>query len=178
MTAAPKAGDLEQAAIRLAEALGDAVVLVGGLAVSAWGYVRATDDIDFVANVSVQEVQERLAAAGIDSRVLRGSLLDADIPWRVKGRISGFAFDVLPPLVPIDFEKAVTVTLAGQKPVRVVDLEALLRLKLRAGGPQDLLDTAKLLRAHPELVDRIRPIAEKYRLWVQVDQWMKDPRVR
>lgn len=178
MTAAPKAEDLEQAAIRLAEALGDAVVLVGGLAVSAWGYVRATDDIDFVANVSAQEVQERLAAAGIDSRVLRGSRLDGDIPWCVKGRISGFAFDVLPPLVPIDFEKAVTVTLAGQKPVRVVDLEALLRLKLHAGGPQDLLDTAKLLRAHPELVDRIRPIAEKYRLWVQVDQWMKDPRVR
>src|SRR5512143_1938783 len=173
----PRPEDIETAATTLAAVLGEAGILIGGLAVSAWGYVRATDDVDFVANVSVQEVQERLAAAGIDSRVLRGRRLDGDIPWCVRGRIGGFAFDVLPPLVPIDFEKAVTVTLAAQKPVRVVDLEALLRLKLRAGGPQDLLDTAKLLRAHPELVNRIRPIAEKYRLWVQVDQWMKDPRV-
>ena len=178
MTAKPKAEDLEQGAIRLAEALGDAAVLIGGLAVSAWGYIRATDDIDFVVNIPAPEVQQRLAAAGLVTHVLKGSGLDREIPWCVKGRIAGFAFDVLPPLVPIDFEQAVTVTLAGRKPVRVVDLDGLLRLKLRAGGPQDLLDAAKLLRLHPEQVERIRPIAEKYRLWDQVDRWMKDPRVR
>jgi hypothetical protein len=178
MSAKPDAEDIEQAAIRLAEVLGDAGVLIGGLAVSAWGYVRATDDIDFVANVPASEVQERLAAAGFASHVLKGSVLDGDIPWCVKGTISGFAFDVLPPLVPIDFQRAVTVTLAGGKPVRVVDLETLLRLKLRAGGPQDLLDVAKLLRAHPEVVERIRAVAEKYGLWAQVERWMNDPRVR
>lgn len=178
MSEKPDAEDIEQAAIRLAEALGDAALLIGGLAVSAWGYVRATDDIDFVANVTVSEVQKRLAAAGLASHVLRGNVLDGEIPWCVKGRIAGFAFDVLPPLVPIDFEQAVTVRLAGRKPVRVVDLESLLRLKLRAGGPQDLLDVAKLLRAHPELVGRVRTVAEKYGLWEQVDRWMNDPRVR
>lgn len=178
MSAKPDAEDIEQAAIRLAEALGDAAVLIGGLAVSAWGYVRATDDIDFVANVPVSEVQKRLAAAGFASHVQRGNVLGGDIPWCVKGKIAGFAFDVLPPLVPIDFQQAVTVRLAGGKPVRVVDLETLLRLKLRAGGPQDLLDVAKLLRAHPELVDRVRAVAAKYGLWAQVDLWMNDPRVR
>jgi hypothetical protein len=178
MSAKPGAEDIERAAVRLAEALGDAAVLVGGLAVSAWGYVRATDDIDFVANVESAEVQKRLAAAGLASHVLKGNVLDGEIPWCVKGRIAGFAFDVLPPLVPIDFQQAVTVRLAGGKPLRVVDLEALLRLKVRAGGPQDLLDVAQLLRAHPELVDRVRAVAEKYGLWTQVDRWMNDPRVR
>lgn len=178
MSRKPGAGDLERAALRLAEALGDEAVLVGGLAVSAWGYVRATDDIDFVANLPMAEVRKRLAAAGLGSHVLRGNALDGEIPWCVKGRISGFAFDVLPPLVAIDFEQAVTLTLAGGRSVRVVDIEGLLRLKLRAGGPQDLLDVAKLLRTHPERIDRIRPVAEKYRLWGQVESWMNDPRVR
>jgi hypothetical protein len=178
MSASPDAEDLEQAAIRLAEALGDSAVLVGGLAVSAWGYVRATDDIDFVANVPASEVQKRLAAAGLASQVLEGSVLDGDIPWCVKGKVAGFAFDVLPPLVPIDFDQAVTVRLAGRKPVRVVDVESLLRLKLRAGGPQDLLDVAKLLRVHLGLVDRVRGVAEKYGVWAQLERWTNDPRVR
>jgi len=178
MSAPPDARDLEHAVIRLADALGDAALLIGGLAVSAWGYVRATDDIDFVASIPPAEVQQRLAAAGLASHLLEGNLLDGDIPWCVKGRIGGFAFDVLPPLVPIDFDQAVTVRLAGRKSVRVVDLETLLRLKLHAGGPQDLLDVAKLLRVHPGLVDRARTVAEKYGLWAQLDRWLSDPRVR
>jgi len=178
MSAKLDAEDVEQAAIRLAEALGDAAVLIGGFAVSAWGYVRATDDVDFVANLTVSEVQKRLAAAGLASHVRRGNVPDAEIPWCVEGKIAGFTFEVLPPLVPIDFQQAVTVRLAGGRPVRVVDLESLLRLKLRAGGPQDLLDVARLLRAHPERVDRVRTVAEKYGLWAQVDRWMNDPGVR
>jgi hypothetical protein len=171
-------GDLERAAIRLASVLGEEAVLIGGLAVSAWGFIRSTDDIDFIARIPAAEVQQRLATAGLDSHVLRGNALDGDIPWCVKGRIEGFAFDILPPLVPVDFDRAVPVPLADGTPVRVVDLETLLRLKLRAGGPQDLLDVAKLLRAHPGLVETTRAVAEKYGVWKQVDRWMRDPRVR
>ncbi len=178
MTGPPDADAIETAATTLAAALGEAAVLVGGLAVSAWGYVRATDDVDFVARLTATEVMARLAKAGIESRVLKGDVLDGDIPWCVKGRIAGFAFDVLPPLVPLEFERAVVVSLGGGREVRVVDLDGLLRLKLRAGGPQDLLDAAQLLRRHPEQVERIRPIAEAYRLWSRIELWMKDPQVR
>jgi hypothetical protein len=170
--------DLEHAASRLAVALGDAGMLVGGLAVSAWGYVRATDDIDFVANLPASAVVERLESAGIKCRVRKGSMLEGDIAWCVSGKLGGVVFDVLPPLVPLDFDRAVTVTLARGNAIRVVDLDGLLRLKLRAGGPQDLLDAAQLLRRHPELVERIRPIAVAYSLWDRLEAWMKDPRLR
>jgi hypothetical protein len=174
----PEAEDLERAAIRIAEALGGDAMLIGGLAVSAWGYIRATDDVDFVTSIPAAEVQKRLEAVGLESRVLRGNVLDGDLAWCVKGTIGGFAFDVIPPPVPVDFDRATTLPLAGGKSVRVVDLETLLRLKLRVGGPQDLLDAAKLLREHPEMLERTRAVARKYGLWTRIESWMKDPRVR
>jgi hypothetical protein len=170
--------DLEKAATRLAALLGDDGMMVGGLAVAAWGYVRATDDVDFVANLSAATVLERLKAAGISARVLKGSVLDGDIEWCIKGRLGEIAFDILPPVVPLDFERAVTVTLGRGNAVRVVDLDGLLRLKLRAGGPQDLLDAAQLLRKHPKFLDGIRPVAEAYSEWERLESWLNDPRLR
>ena len=169
----PDTGALERAVVSLAAALAEAAVLIGGLAVSAWGYVRVTDEVTFAARLLAADVARVLADAGIRSRLVKGNAVDGDIPWRVKARIGGFVIDVLPPLVPLEFDRAVTVTLARGRQVRVVDLEGLLRLKLRAGGPQDLLDTAQLLRRHPEQLERIRPIAEKYRLWSQIEKWMR-----
>ena len=178
MTTEARSDDLEQAATRIAAILGDDGVLVGGLAVSAWGYVRATDDIDFVARLAVTEVVERLKAAGISTRVHKGSVPDGDIEWCVKGRVGDVVFDILPPVVPLEFERAVTVELGRGNAVRVVDLEGLLRLKLRAGGPQDLLDAAQLLRKHPEMLDRVRPVAEAYGEWERLEGWLNDPRLR
>jgi len=178
MARAIKPEDLEHAAARLAGTLGDGGMLIGGLAVSAWGYVRATDDIDFVANLSASVILERLESAGIKCEVRKGGVLEGDIAWCVSGTVGRIVFDILPPLVPLDFGRAVTVTLSRGRAIRVVDLDGLLRLKLRAGGPQDLLDAAQLLRRHPELVERIRPIAEAYSLWDRLEGWMKDPRLR
>jgi len=170
--------DLEEAATRTAEALGVDGLLVGSMAVAAWGYVRATDDVDFVANKEADLVLDRLKNAGISARVHKGTILDGDLAWCVKGRLSGVAFDVLPPLVPLDFDRAVTVTLSGGKAVRVVDLNGLLRLKLRAGGPQDLLDAVQLLRKHPEHLQDLRPVAEAYSQWERLEEWLNDPRLR
>ena len=75
--------DLEEAATRIAAALGDDGVLAGALAVAAWGYVRATDDIDFVARLPAALVVERLKAAGISSRSRFGAF-----GWRVTARTS------------------------------------------------------------------------------------------
>jgi hypothetical protein len=178
MAEAVRPDDLEKAATRLAEILGDEGMMVGGLAVAAWGYVRATDDVDFVANLTAATVLERLKAAGISASVLKGSVLDGDIEWCIKGKLGEITFDILPPVVPLDFERAVTVTLSQGNAVRVVDLDGLLRLKLRAGGPQDLLDAAQLLRKHPEFLDGIRPVAEAYSEWERLESWLNDPRLR
>jgi hypothetical protein len=170
---------LEDVAVRIAAALGEDGVLVGGLAVAAWGYVRATDDVDFVAQLPASVVLEKLDAAGITSSLQKGEgLLDDGIEWCVRGEIGGVVFDVLPPVVPLHLERAVEVRLSKGSTVRVVDLDGLLRLKLKAGGPQDLLDAAQLLRKHPERREDVRPVAEAYGQWDQLQRWLNDPRLR
>ena len=177
MPAAVRPDDLEETATRITAVLGDEGMLVGGMAVATWGYVRATDDVDFVANLAATAVVERLKAAGLSGRIHRGSVLDGDIEWCVKGRLGEVVFDILPPIVPLDFDRAVRVRLA-RGTVRVVDLDGLLRLKLRAGGPQDLLDAAQLLRKHPEMLERVRPVAEAYSQWERLESWLNDLRLR
>jgi len=173
------ADTLEVVATRIAAALGEDGVLVGGMAVAAWGYVRATDDVDFVARLAPSRVVERLKTAGIRSRIHRGGdVPDDGIEWCVKGRLDGVAFDVLPPLVPLHLDQAVTIRLAPGRAVRVVDLDGLLRLKLKAGGPQDLLDVAQLLRKHPQMRAKVRPVAEAYGQWQGLQHWLNDPRLR
>ena len=166
--------DLEKAALRLAAALGDAGVVVGGLALAAWGYVRATDDVDFVSTLPAREVADRLRRAGIVCSIERG---DTTVPWCVRGVVEGIRFDVLPPVVPLALSSAILVP-TGDESLRVVDLDGLIRLKLRAGGPQDLLDVAQLLRRHPEAVGPARADAAAHGVWAQVERWMKDPRLR
>jgi hypothetical protein len=68
MTDAVGPDDLEEAATRISAVLGDDGVLAGAMAVAAWGYVRATDDLDFVARLPAAVAVERLKAAGISSR--------------------------------------------------------------------------------------------------------------
>jgi hypothetical protein len=60
----------------------------------------------------------------------------------------------------------------------VIDLDGLLRLKLKAGGPQDLLDAAQLLRRPPEMVEQTRAVAEAYGQWDRLQRWLEDPRLR
>jgi hypothetical protein len=95
----------------------------------------------------------------------------------VKGEIAGIPFDVLPPLVPIAWEDALRIDVAGGT-LSVVDLDGLLRLKFRAGGPQDLLDAARLVLLHPDTEARARELATAYRAADKFDGWLKDPRIR
>jgi len=62
----------------------------------------------------------------------------------------------------------------------VVDLEGLVRLKLRAGGPQDLMDTAALVLRHPDLLEKAREIALAYSVDLadKLDVWLGDRRLQ
>lgn len=169
--------DLIDAAVRLARLLGpEQSVLIGGLAVGVHGYVRATDDLDFICREPLDQTHDRLHELGIETRLLRGDVLDGGFSC-LKGEIDGIPFDILPPLVPIAWDDALRAELRGGL-VSVVDLEGLLRLKFRAGGPQDLLDAARLVLLHPDTEARARELATAYRSLDRFELWLKDPRIR
>ena len=164
--------DLAAAAVHLAGLLGpDRCVLIGGLAVGVHGYVRATDDLDFISRPSLAVTRERLQKAGVETRLLRSGFSC------LKGEIDGIPFDVLPPLVPIAWDRALPLDIGGGS-LKVVDLDGLLQLKFRAGGPQDLLDAARLVMLHPETEARARELATAYRLLDRLEAWLRDPRIR
>jgi hypothetical protein len=163
--------------VRLARLLGpDDCVLVGGLAVGVHGYVRATDDLDFIGRRPLAEIRDSLREAGVEARILRGDALDGGFSC-LKGEIDGIPFDVLPPLVPVAWDHALALEMAGGT-IKVVDLDGLLRLKFRAGGPQDLLDAARLVLLHPGVEPRALELATAYQARDRFEAWLRDPRTR
>lgn len=137
--------------------------LIGGLAVSAWGIVRATQDIDFLADSDPSPLRD-LALRGRLQKFWqrRGSAVE----WR-----SGGADDPIPLLLRLQMlrptpgitadvlwaykrwqQEALLRTVALKVSglvVLVLHPEDLLLMKLEAGGPQDLLDVEGLLSNPP-----------------------------
>ncbi|HVR70238.1 MAG TPA: hypothetical protein VMT87_05270 [Vicinamibacteria bacterium] len=150
--------------------------MIGGLAVASHGYVRATDDIDVVVSCSLGEARRRLEAAGVAVSALRGDVLEGDVPC-LKAILDGIPVDILPPVVPLEWEKAIEIPISGGR-LRVVDLEGLFRLKLRAQGVQDVLDVAVLVLRHPEYGEKAREIAAAYRVLDRLDGFLADRRTQ
>jgi hypothetical protein len=173
----PPSFDLERVALLLAEVLGENGVLVGGMAVGAHGYIRATDDVDFVARMPLAEVRKRLQALGIKAALHKGSALEGDFDC-LKGTVDGVRFDVMPPLVALEWDRAIEVPMTDKRRLRVVDLDGLIRLKLRAQGPRDLMDVAALTLRHPEQLAAAREAARSHRVLDRLDHWLADPRLR
>ena len=149
------AGKFVKAAATLLKILGDDSALVGGMAVNAHGFVRATRDVDVMIGGALAEARRQLDAAGVKARLFKEQSLDGDFTC-LKGVLGvgpdgdePVAFDVLPPLVPLVREKLVALDVSGLQ-LRVVDPETLFRLKLKAGSPRDLYDIAILAHLHPE----------------------------
>lgn len=141
--------------------------LIGGLAVSAWGAVRATQDIDLLADSSPTPLKNPTLQAGLQ-RFLeeRGCAVD----WRV-----GEADDPIPLLLRLELPRPVLdlradilwahkrwlrEALARRVEIRVSHLkvfvlhpEDLILMKLEAGGPQDLQDVEAILSNRPAELD-------------------------
>ena len=109
-------------------------------------------------------------------RLARGDALDGGFSC-LKGDVEGIPFDVLPPLVPIAWDQALALDIRGGT-LKVVDLDSLLQLKFRAGGPPDLLDTVRLVMLHPETEARARELATAYRVLDRFETFLNDPRTR
>jgi hypothetical protein len=170
--------DLMQVTARLVRVLGEEDCLViGGLAVAGHGYVRATDDVDLVVRIPLSEARRRLEDHGIAVTMRRGDVLAGDFPC-LRGTLGGVRFDVLPPLVPLEWEQALVLPSEKGGQLRLVDLEGLLRLKLRAQGVQDVLDVAVLVLRHPDYRDRALEIAAAYRIRERLESFLEDRRTR
>jgi len=133
-------------------------VLVGGLAVNAWGYVRGTQDVDIVPDPSPANL-ERLAAVldALKARVeISGELLSGDSVRtflragdRTLATTELGAVDVLqgiaqvPPFAELDHH-ARSVEL-GETTVRVCSLEHLIAMKQASSRPRDIDDLEALV---------------------------------
>lgn len=147
---------------RLVEAEVD-FILVGGLAVNAWGYLRGTQDIDIVPDPTSANLERLEQILGeLDGRVLVGdrALKPSAIKTFLRAgdktlvRTSLGEVDVLQglPQIPRYDElapRATDVELEGIK-VKVCSLEDLRAMKRAADRPLDRLDLEALEIAHPE----------------------------
>ncbi len=128
--------------------------LIGGLAVVTRGVLRATKDIDLLVDWPIQEaaaLAKSLNESGLGATLRKGALDDPVgglIRILIPSGRSPVQCDLLFPSWAWQADavkKAGPVDLDGFV-VPVVRAGDLFLLKLRAGGPQDLLDAAELLR--------------------------------
>ncbi|HEV8239618.1 MAG TPA: hypothetical protein VGS57_09635 [Thermoanaerobaculia bacterium] len=159
--AEPILNAMNTASAKLTE-LGVRHVLVGGLAVGAWGHPRATKDVDFLVG---EEAFEHHAGGLVTMKY--------GVPIQVGG-------------VPVDLlsaaanrcEDALADAIAGTTGVPVAPIEVLIYLKLASPRPRDLADVVELIRLGvdrerirtdlgaraPELVERWdRAVADAWR---------------
>lgn len=137
-------------------------VLAGGHAVAAWGMVRSTRGIDFLADVRgdlVRKLASELKEAGLKAVLRKGDDLD---PLRgvirIESSVSEDAESVeivlgirhMPKGI---FERASSLDFLGLR-VPVVSPEDLIVLKLLAGGPIDLEDAKSILEIMKGKLDR------------------------
>lgn len=135
--------DVALAAVRAALARGELdYVLVGGLAVIHHGYVRATRDIDLLVDRGeLARVEPLLASAGIErtgAKRMRHGATGVDVDLL-------FAGDPIPPRERVRFPSPASVARSDREG-DIVDLPALIALKLHAGRHRDLADVVGLLQ--------------------------------
>lgn len=171
-----------QKAVAALDRLGIPYALIGGLAISARGAVRATQDVDLLVAVSVQgapSLEQSLKNSGFQATYFRGAgddpiagvlrlaiptagaevkcdILFASRAWQTHAVSNATAVDL------------------GSFIVRVAQPADLFLLKLYAGGPQDLIDAAELLKLQdPTERARWKATAARLRLTTEYHRCLK-----
>lgn len=138
-------------------------VVVGGVAVVLRGHVRLTVDLDLVLDLAAEPVaraMDALTATGLMPRLPVAAAAFADPAqrqrWVAERNLQVFSlYDPRDPLrevdlfaeAPLPFEElydASDLIRMGGRDVRVAAVDHLIRMKVAAGRPQDLLDVQAL----------------------------------
>jgi predicted nucleotidyltransferase len=147
---------LDAIAVLKAQAIDYAVI--GAMAASVHGELRATSDADALISVTVSKLaslRPLFKEAGFETDLRRG---DADDPIPAILLISdahGNRVDLLGGLRGLDpqaFSRAVDVPFSGDT-LRVIGREDFIAMKCFAAGPQDIVDAQAALRGSQEAVD-------------------------
>ena len=143
--------------------------VIGALAASVHGAVRASMDADVVLSVRLPEAQDlasTLTAAGFQTDLTRGDLEDP-IPalLKVTDRF-GNRVDLLIGLKGLDpqaFSRTIDVPFQG-KTLRFIGREDFIAMKAFAGGPMDLVDAARAITAGGASLDLdlVRSLAKRF----------------
>ena len=166
--------------------------LIGGLAVSAWGVIRATEDIDLLADSSPTPLRNLTLRDNLQAFLEKNG---CTIEWRV-----GDVEDPIPLLLRVTMPRpahnvradilwahkrwqkealARTVTLrVSDIEVFVLHPEDLILLKLEAGGPRDLLDVEELLSNPPKELNlqQLRKKSVQLRLGAVLEKCLRGSR--
>jgi hypothetical protein len=164
--------------------------LLGGLAVSTWGAIRATQDIDIIADCEPSpignpglraKIQENLEAHNCSVEWRVGDYEDP-IPLLLRVELSptfrGVSADILWAHKHWQREavkRAINVDIDGTD-IPVLHPEDLILMKLDAGGPQDLLDVKELLTVGPPHLDlnQLKKSAGRLRLGRSLEKCLRD----
>ena len=153
--------------------------LIGGFAVSAWGVPRATHDIDFVL---VPARTDPVAIAAAIGGEYRSSAPDDPLEgvFHATLTIEGQPIPIQLILLPHRWVTAVLehlqVVPVLDCPTPVVSWQALVLLKLYAGGPRDLIDARELFVVHqpdPQTLDGMRIMAKSLGLSREFSAFLK-----
>lgn len=123
--------------------------LCGGLAVSAHGLIRATEDIDFLIRAeSLERAYKAAAEIGYDIRGLDISFKERTVEIRrvssvVDGEIISLDLLLVTPHVEDVWQAREHLDFMGLS-LYVVSREGLIKMKQQSGRPQDLVDIDRL----------------------------------
>ena len=133
-------------------------VVIGAMAASVHGSIRATTDADALVSIGVpklRQLQRAFRKAGFGTDLRQG---DADDPIGALLAVMdkhGNRVDLLAGLRGFDaqaFSRAITVPFLGSS-LRVIGREDFIAMKCFAGGPQDIADARHALKAADEPID-------------------------
>jgi hypothetical protein len=126
-------------AVSLFSALNIPYALVGGIAAMLYGRMRATEDVDFVASASHQEILRA------NPQVMRQFHFYPECTWKLY-HDSGVEIDIWKDEYSQDIAaRAGTVPFDGRE-VRIADVHDLLAMKLRAARIKDDYDVSEILQ--------------------------------
>jgi predicted nucleotidyltransferase len=143
--------------------------VVGAIAASIHGAVRASMDADVVLSLAVQdakELEQTFKAANFHSELTRGDF-DDPIPALLKlSDTYGNRVDLLIGLKGMEagaFGRIVEVPFQGQK-VRFIGREDFIAMKAFAGGPMDVVDATRAVAAAGGSLDKelLRRLGKQY----------------
>ncbi len=128
--------------------------MVGAYAIAAHGFSRFSEDIDVLVNPSAENSRRWIAALSkLPDAAAAELAVESDVfadDKRYAIRINDeFTIDVMPSIAGLSWEQMrphITSTLVDDVPVRVLDLEGLLKTK-QGPRPKDQMDAAVIAEA-------------------------------